>query len=197
MCRRLQPCRTSRSPDLSNRGPVWTRRLAGQRTSRFRIAPECVTCRASTVSPPPVRRNGIRRLPDVQGSQQASRGRAGGRRLHRSRQQMGQSVPDRAQRRPRRPSSRNTSAGSRINITCCARPTSCAGAILSASARRVRATAICCCARQRDARTAHRVVARDEAAARREGEISRNGFEPERSRESAGRLARSCSPEAH
>lgn len=37
-CRRPQPCRTSRLPDPSRPWPVWTRQLAGQRTSRFRIA---------------------------------------------------------------------------------------------------------------------------------------------------------------
>ncbi len=82
---------------------------------------------------------------DVQGSQQTSRRRARGRGLYRARQQVGQSVSDRSRRRSR-------SSDSKIRALACgsasalARTGRVAGAaISSASARRGRATAICCC----------------------------------------------------
>ena len=62
----------------------------------------CLTSDAGprpAVTPP--QREGLEATENVQGSQQASRGRSGRRRLHRARQQMGQSVSDRARRRPR------------------------------------------------------------------------------------------------
>lgn len=81
----------------------------------------------------------------VQGSQQISRGRAGGRRLHRSWLKMGKSLSHRSRRRSGSSDRQNTSAGSPISTIFCARWTSCAVAISSASALQRRATATSCC----------------------------------------------------
>ena len=91
----------------------------------------------------------------MQGSQQARGWQARRRDLHRTRQQVGQSVPDWRRRRPCDRHRETRVAGCATSITCCARSTSFAGKICCASARLRRATAICCYAsRTRPAKSA-------------------------------------------
>jgi hypothetical protein len=127
---------------------VWTSRRAVQRTNRAPFAHRLWVTRA-----PEPRQAGDHRhgrsggeQGDVQGSQQTSRGRAGGCRLCRSRQHVRRSVSDPPGRRPRNRHREVRGAGWRICTICFVRSTSCAAATSCAFARPSPATATSCAA---------------------------------------------------
>jgi hypothetical protein len=94
----------SRSPPFrSHDGSlVWTRRNAGQRASRYRIAHPVLRDRRRLIAPGrQVAATGSGGDSDVQGFEQTGGRRACRGRLHRPGQQVGQSVPHRPRRRSR------------------------------------------------------------------------------------------------